>query len=257
MQLIDTHCHIHSLDYPLDAEAVYTHALQAGVAKLICVGTDYEDSQLAVAWANAHKNAWASVGVHPHEAKKGITGIKALLKNKTINSRVVAIGETGLDYHYQHSTKQQQIAAFESQLQLAQDYKLPVIFHVREAFEDFWPIVAQFKSLKGVLHSFTDSKAHLNKGLDMGFYVGVNGIATFTKDKNQVGMYKNVPLERLMLETDAPYLTPSPWRGKVNEPAYVREVAEHLAIIKSIRTPVSVEAIISSSTRNANDLFHF
>lgn len=249
MQLIDTHCHIHSKDYPLDAENVYQEAIDGGVTKLICIGTGIADSRLAADWALQHKNSWASVGVHPHEAKHGIVGIEALLKNKERAPKIAAVGEIGLDYHYLHSPKQQQIAVLEAQLQLAIDYHLPVVFHVREAFEDFWPIVANFQSLTGVLHSFTDTEATLKQALAKDFFIGVNGIATFTKDS---AIYKKIPLERLLLETDAPYLTPVPYRGKVNMPAYVRLVGECMGNLHSI----SLDDIARYTSHNATQLFH-
>lgn len=252
MQLVDTHCHIHSSDYSLDAETVYQKAMLAGVMKMICVGTDAEDSGLAAKWALGHKHAWASVGVHPHVAKLGTNGLEDLLKNQELASKIAAIGEVGLDYHYLNSPKVQQITMLETQLRLAKKYDLPLIFHVRDAFEDFWPIFSQFKGLKGVLHSFTDSLANLERALAQGLFVGVNGIATFTKDQRLIDTYQKIPLERLLLETDAPYLTPEPWRGKVNEPAYVRLVAERLGQLRS----TAPEIVALSAFNNAIQLFH-
>ncbi|OGL34479.1 preprotein translocase [Candidatus Saccharibacteria bacterium RIFCSPHIGHO2_12_FULL_42_8] len=248
MELIDTHCHIHSSDYKLDAEEVYKRALDEGIFKMICVGTSTEDSRLAVDFAVHHNGAFASVGVHPHEAKHGLEGIEGLLKEK----KVVAIGEIGLDYFYSHSEHDIQIDIFEQQLQLAQDNNLPVIFHVREAFDDFWPVLSNFPNTKGVLHSFTDSKENLEKALNFGLYIGVNGISTFTKDANQQAMFASIPLDSLLLETDSPYLTPKSRRGNVNEPVFVREVAEYISTAQS--TPVDELAI--HTTRNATNLFH-
>src|SRR3990167_6454846 len=248
MELIDTHCHIHSSDYKLDAEEVYKRALDEGIFKMICVGTSTEDSRLAVDFAAGHNGVFASVGVHPHEAKYGLESIESLLKEK----KVVAIGEIGLDYFYSHSEHDIQIDIFEQQLQLAQDNNLPVIFHVREAFDDFWPVLSNFPNTKGVLHSFTDSKENLEKALNFGLYIGVNGISTFTKDANQQAMFASIPLDSLLLETDSPYLTPKSRRGNVNEPVFVREVAEYISTAQS--TPVDELAI--HTTRNATNLFH-
>lgn len=248
MELIDTHCHIHSSDYKLDAEEVYKHALDGGVFKMICVGTSAEDSRLAVDFAVRHDGAFASVGVHPHEAKHGLKGIEGVLKER----KVVAIGEIGLDYFYSHSEHDTQIAIFEQQLQLAQDNNLPAIFHVREAFDDFWPVLSNFSGIKGVLHSFTDSYENLEKALNLGLYIGVNGISTFTKDANQQAMFARIPLDSLLLETDSPYLTPKSRRGNVNEPVFVREVAEYISTAQS--TPV--DELATRTTRNATNLFH-
>ncbi len=247
MQLIDTHCHIHSTDYKLDREIAYKNAIDAGVSKLICVGTDVADSKLAVQFANDHPAAFASVGVHPHEAKHGLDGLKDLITQ----NKIVAIGEIGLDYFYNHSDRQTQIDIFEAQLQIASDADLPVIFHVREAFDDFWPIIDKFSGIKGVLHSFTDSQENAEKALERGLYVGVNGIATFTKDEAQKQMYANLPLEKIILETDSPYLTPVPHRGIVNEPAFMTHVAHHLANLQAI----NLEELSRATERNATKLF--
>ena len=253
MQLIDTHCHIHSDDYKLDANEVYRRAIIGGVTKIICVGTNVSDSKLAAEWAMMHKNSWASIGVHPHEAKHGTAGLEDILKDESWAPKVVAIGEIGLDYFYEHSDRQTQMKVFEAQLQIANDANLPVIFHVREAFDDFWSIIDKFPNIRGVLHSFTDTQANADKALQRGLYIGINGIATFTKDKNQQNMYKNLPLEKVLLETDAPYLTPVPHRGKLNEPVFVREVARYLSTVRS----TSVDELALLTTHNATNLFHF
>jgi TatD DNase family protein len=247
MQLIDTHCHIHSKDYQ-DGKEAYARAVAAGVSRMICVGTDVPDSKHAVDFAQNHHQAFAAVGVHPHEAKDGAKGIEELAGLE----KVVAIGEIGLDYFYTHSDRSAQIAAFEAQLQIAQERKLPVIFHVREAFDDFWPIFSQFRGITGVLHSFTDTRAHAEKGLSEGLLIGVNGISTFTKDEAQKELFRWLPLENIILETDSPYLTPAPWRGKVNEPAYVKKVAEHLSSEKL----APVNEIAAHTNHNATHLFH-
>lgn len=248
MQLIDTHCHIHSADYKLDREVAYQNAISTGVSKLICVGTDVSDSKLAIEFANTHDGVFASVGVHPHEAKYGIDGLKKLVTQ----DKVIAIGEIGLDYFYNHSERQAQIDIFEQQLIVASDANLPVIFHVREAFDDFWPIIDKFPGIKGVLHSFTDSQENAEKAIARGLYIGVNGIATFSKDKTQQQMYASLPLDKIILETDSPYLTPVPHRGKLNEPAFVSEVAGYLSTAQS----TSVDKLALQTTHNATNLFH-
>ncbi len=248
MELIDTHCHIHSSDYKLNPNEAYKRAINGGIVKMICVGTSVEDSRLAVNFASQHDNVFASVGVHPHEAKHGIEGVQELINE----NKVVAIGEIGLDYFYSHSEHAKQIAIFEQQIQLASDNNLPVIFHVREAFDDFWPVLDNFSGVRGVLHSFTDSTANLEKALGRGLYIGVNGISTFTKEVNQQTMFAHVPLDSLLLETDSPYLTPRSRRGNVNEPVFVREVAEYISTAQS--TPV--DELATRTTRNATNLFH-
>lgn len=244
--LIDTHCHIHEASYPLDTEETITRAREAGVGKLICVGTSEQSSREAVAFASERENVYAAIGVHPHDTKDGWKAIAPLAREG-----VVAIGEIGLDYFYTHSPRETQIRALEQQLQVALDNRLPVIFHVREAFDDFWPVLANFPGLRGVLHSFTDVQANLDMALARGLFIGVNGISVFTKAPAQQELFARVPLRSLLLETDAPFLTPPPFRGKVNEPAFVRYVAEHHAKIRDI----SFEEVAHATTANADALF--
>ena len=243
---IDTHCHIHEAKYP-DVGAALERAYAAGVEKLVCVGTDNMTSREAASFAPQHNNVFFSVGAHPHDAKDGYEEVERLAKSG--GEKLVAIGEIGLDYFYSHSPRDIQIRAFEAQLQLAVDQKLPVIFHVREAFDDFWPIFRNFPGLTGVLHSFTDTTENMQKGMSEGLYIGVNGISTFARDKQ--AMWDALPLEKMLLETDAPFLTPTPHRGKVNEPAFVRNVAEYHAN----RRGVELETIARVTSANANTLF--
>lgn len=245
--LIDTHCHIHESNYPLDIGDVMTRARHHGVNQMICIGTNEQSSKEAVEFAHNHEHVYAAIGVHPHDTKDGYTAIEPLFSNPN----VVAVGEIGLDYFYTHSPREVQIQALETQIQMALDYNKPIIFHVREAFDDFWPIFDNFSGIKGELHSFTDTKEQLERALARGLYVGVNGISTFTKDEAQKEMFATIPIERLLLETDAPFLTPVPFRGKVNEPAFVRSVAEHHAKIRGL----SLDEITTVTTANATALF--
>lgn len=247
--LVDTHCHIHEPEYPQPLDETITRAHAAGVTKMICVGTSVRSSRQAMEAAEQHDSLFAAIGVHPHDAKDGVSEIAQLAK--LAMPKVVAVGEIGLDYHYNNSPADVQIAALEEQLQVARDYNLPVIFHVRSAFDEFWPVFANFSGTRGVLHSFTDSVIHLQKALQHDLYIGVNGISTFTKDTAQQEMFLQIPFERLLLETDAPFLTPSPFRGKMNEPSMVREVAKQYAT----RCDVSLTELAAWTTRNAEALF--
>jgi len=250
MNFIDTHCHIHSLDYTIEPQQAIGNALTMGVDKLICVGCDENDSALAVEFANKHDNIWASVGLHPHDAKLGQDAFDKLALLAPL-SKVVAIGECGLDYYYNHSGKEDQEKALKFQMELALANDLPMIFHVRDAFDDFWPIIDQYKGLRGVIHSFTSNTKHLNEALSRGLYIGLNGIMTFTKDEKQLSMARQVPLEKLLLETDSPFLTPRPLRGKVNEPKNIVLIAEFLADLRQ----QDLDVIGASSTSNAKQLF--
>ncbi len=248
MDLIDTHCHIHAIredcdDFTskkwqdageTDPDKIIEDASDNGVNKLVCVGTDLEDSRTAVDFVQDRSACWASIGVHPHEAKVYLQDNKDLQSMKELSARpkVVAVGEIGLDYYYEHSPRAEQIRLLEMFLQLASDKRLPAIFHIREAFDDFWPVFDNFKGIKGVLHSFTDKLDNLDKALDRGLYIGLNGIMTFTKDVQQLEAAKSVPLDRLVVETDSPYLTPRPLRGKVCKPEHVRLTAEFLSNLR-------------------------
>lgn len=247
--LVDSHCHIHEADYPFSFEDVYARARDARIETMLCVGTSEESSLRAVQFAQAHPQCRAIIGVHPHDTKDGYGNIASLLA--THRDVVVGIGEIGLDYFYTHSPREVQLAAFEAQLAIAHEAGLPVSFHVRDAFDDFWPLVEKFPGIRGVLHSFTDSAEQLEKVLQAGFYVGLNGISTFTKDEAQRAMYDSIPLEKIIFETDAPFLTPVPFRGKVNEPAYIKAIAEYHAN----RRGISLEEIAEVTTRNVRTLF--
>jgi len=250
--IIDTHCHIHEDEYQ-QPDAAITRAIDAGVTGMICVGTSEISSEQAIDFALPRGGVFAAFGVHPHESHEGWQKVAELLAAypDQVNKKIVAIGEVGLDYFYTHSPKEVQIEALRAQLQLAIDYDLPVIFHVREAFDDFWPIFDSFPGIRGVLHSFTDTKATLDEALERGLYIGVNGISTFTKDPVQQAMYDSIPLDRMLLETDAPFLTPVPFRGTINESAFVAHVAEFHAK----RRNITLDEIATATTAGANALF--
>ena len=219
---------------------------------MICVGCTRADSQLAVQFSANQPGCWASVGIHPHEATAhNSPSERAQFTGLITEPKVVAIGECGLDYFYNHSPKHDQIEILEFQLQLASDHDLPVIFHVRDAYDDFWPIFDNFPGLRGVLHSFTDSIEHMQTAVEKGLCIGVNGIATFAKDEKQLEMFKQIPLFKLLLETDAPYLTPTPVRGTINEPKNVIHITQFLAELRG----EAPEKIATATTATATKLF--
>jgi TatD DNase family protein len=247
--LIDTHCHIHEADYPLNVDEVIARAHQAGVMQMICVGTDGASSRRAIEFAHNNEGTFAAVGVHPHDAKGGLQELGRLID--TSDPSIVAIGEIGLDYYYDHSPRDVQIQMLETQIELALEHDLPIIFHVREAFDDFWPVLDNFHGIRGVLHSFTDTSDNISKGLKRGLLIGINGFSTFTKDELQREMFASLPLDKMLLETDAPFLTPTPFRGRINEPAFVRSIAEYHSVIRRI----SLGEIADTTTTNARALF--
>lgn len=253
IEYVDTHCHVQFDDYELDPDEVIAAAIETGVTRMLCVGCTLQDSRRAVEFAARHRSIWASVGIHPHEAKLYVSNDEALQEFRSLATkpRVVAIGEIGLDYYYNHSNKQDQAEMLRFQLTIAQEYDLPVIFHVRNAFDDFFAIVDDFEGIRGVIHSFTSDRAILDKVLSRGFYVGLNGIMTFTKDARQLEMAKVVPIDKLLLETDAPFLTPTPFRGTICQPKHVVVTAEFLSRLRE----ESLEELAAATTRNAATLF--
>lgn len=260
MILIDTHCHIHEADFPIPVDDVFDLAKNAKVEKIFLVGTGSESSISAVKMANERKNCFAIVGIHPHDAEIELKNgapekIEKLLKT---NKNIIGIGEIGLDYYYNNSPHKSQKILLKKQLDLAKKYDLPVSFHVRdtpdntgEVWTDFWEIYNDY-NVRGVLHSFTDTVETLQKALEKGLYIGVNGIATYSDhSEKQKTMWRAVPLEKILLETDAPFLTPNPYRGQKNHPANVKLVAEYLADFYD----VPFEKIAEITTKNTEDLF--
>lgn len=268
IELFDSHCHIHEIA-AANPEGTHTERLwaktgwtlddvlargrEAGVSEYMLVGCTVADSKLGVQLAPKLPGAHVSIGIHPHEAAATLErpGLMEEFAALAADPSVAAIGECGLDYFYEHSPKEAQVEILKFQLELAKKHQKPLIFHVREAFDDFWPIYEAAGSPSGVLHSFTDSAVHLARALARGLYIGVNGIATFAKEPTQQAVYASVPLERMLLETDAPYLTPAPHRGKVNELQHVRDVAEFVAKTRN----VEIGQVASQTTANARALF--
>lgn len=253
MELVDTHCHIHFPNYELDPDEVITEAIKDGVTRMLAVGCTLPDSKLAVDFAAKYDNIWATIGLHPHEGAEYINDHIALQQFHELarKPKVVAIGETGLDYHYMHSPKADQQKLFRFQLDMAVEHNLPLIFHVREAFEDFWHMLDDYKGLRGVVHSFSSDRHDLDEILSRGFYVGINGIVTFTNNRGQLEAVKAIPMDKMLLETDAPYLTPVPFRGKICQPKHVRVTAEFLAQLRN----ETLEELAAATTYNAKELF--
>lgn len=270
MELVDTHCHIQSIGLQkgerttrelwakadgITADGVVADAVQHGVKRMICVGCDLDDSQLAIDFVQDRENCWASVGLHPHEAQHyaGSGSKLAAFAALAGSDKVVAIGECGFDFYYNHSPKAAQKKVLLFQIELAKELNLPLIFHVREAFDDFWPVFDEYSGLRGVLHSYTDSTENMTKAVERGLYIGVNGIATFAKDAKLLDVYKTIPLQNLLLETDAPFLTPTPYRGSINEPKRVGAVADFLAELRE----ADRAELVAATTANARKLFGF
>lgn len=260
--LIDTHCHIHEDDYP-GAVKTIQDGKTAGVIKFICVGTDLESSKSAVQFAKKYKKdgAFAAIGIHPHEATseklaKNISDETwATMRELAKEPEVVAVGEFGFDffYHKESEARANQTKLAKKHLQLAQESNLPIILHVREAFQPLFEIIKDFPDIKGVVHSFSDTPENLKQILDLpnSFYIGLNGIMTFSKSPEQLQSAKDVPLSRLVLETDSPYLTPPPERGKINSIKNTLQIAKFLSELRG----EEIEHFCAATTANSEKLF--
>lgn len=255
--LIDTHTHLDDSRYDQDREEMITRAREAGVGTMVTIGCDVTTSQAAVALADVYPCVYASVGVHPHEVKHIDDGWYAELQRLAQHTKVVAYGEIGLDYHYNHSPPHAQRARFREQIGLARELGLPLVIHTREAQEDTIAIVKEEKGSEvgGVFHCFSGDSRLAKEALDLGFYLSFSGVVTFKNAALLRDILQWVPMDRLVLETDCPYLTPVPHRGMRNEPAFVRQVAEVVVAVKSATTPHTIEEVEQVTSENARRLF--
>lgn len=253
MELVDTHCHIHFKDYSLDKQEVLQNARNAGVGRIICVGTTLDDSRRAALFAAEHDNVWAAAGVHPHDAADFADDTKAQSEFRDLlkNGGFKAVGEIGLDYYKNYSSAEDQQKALRLQIEAGLPTGLPFIFHVREAWDDFWQIYDSYPVMKGVIHSFSATVKQLDEVLKRGLFVGLNGIMTFTTDHSQLTAAKQIPADRLLLETDAPFLTPNPYRGQTCQPKHVLDIAGFLADLRA----ENLSELSAASTKNALELF--
>jgi len=253
--LIDSHTHIQGKEYAGDVEAVIARAREAGVEKIIAVGGagDMSSNTEAVALAKTFPDIYATVGMHPHDAKDvGADELKKL-KDLAAAPKVIAVGETGLDYYYDHSPRDVQRRVFAEFIHLARETGLPIVVHERDAAQDVADLLRTEGAgeLRGVIHCFTGDYEAACAYLDLGFYISFTGIITFKNANLLREVVRRVPLDRMLVETDSPYLTPVPHRGKRNEPAYVQYVAETIAKIKC----VSLEEVARVTTQNVRELF--
>jgi TatD DNase family protein len=247
---VDTHAHIHFDNFGGEVDAVLHRATEAGVTKIITVGVNTADSRRATELAATYENVWATVGIHPHEAGEADQGL-SYLRDLATRRKVVAIGECGLDFYRNHASVQDQERALRAQVELAQELERPVVFHVRDAFERFLEIMTDYPDVRGVVHSFTAGAAELEQVLDRGWMVALNGITTFNKDTDHLEAVRRLPLDRLILETDCPFLSPVPYRGKTNEPARIVDIAEFMARHRG----EPLERLAATTTANAERLF--
>lgn len=251
MRLFDTHAHLLSERFDADREALISELPLRGLAGCIEVGTDIEFSDRAQRLAEQTDYIWAAVGVHPHDSADAPEDYIERLTEIAARPKVVAIGEIGLDYHYDFSPRDVQRRVFGRQLELARRLNLPVVIHMREATQDTLAMLREHEGIKGVMHCFSGSAETAEICVGMGLHVAFTGSVTFKNARKVVEAAAAVPLERLMAETDCPYLSPEPVRGRRNEPSNVRYVLEKLAEIKGVPADEMAEINI----RNARELF--
>src|SRR5919108_1258482 len=253
--LIDSHAHIQGPEYDTDIQNVLERAREAGVAKIIVVGGagELSSNEAAVALAESHPGLYATVGMHPHDAKDVGEEEIEKLNQLTAKPKVVAVGETGLDFYYNHSPHEVQRKIFARFIQMACETGLPLVVHERDAFNDTAELLRNEGGgqVRGVVHCFTGDYQAAQKYLDLGFYLSFTGIITFKNAEPLRDVVRAVPLEKMFVETDSPYLTPVPHRGKRNEPAYVHFIAETIAKVKGL----SFEEVARVTTHNVRELF--
>lgn len=254
--LVDTHAHLDLISRDSNQVTnVVRRASEAEVHALISVGIDLESSRKAVSFASKFGSVYASVGIHPNDAdqfsEQALNELRQIAKG---NKKVVAWGEIGLDFYRKRTERDTQIKAFEAQIEAAASMSLPIIIHARQALSECIDVIRSFlkkEDLSGVFHCYSGDIDQAKKVLDLGFYISFTGVITFPKAEEARDVCKFVPLDRILIETDSPFLTPVPFRGKPNEPAYVRLVAEAMAKVKGI----SFDEVASCTTENAKDLF--
>lgn len=274
MNFIDTHCHIHDSEFAVKftdtQDSILRDARAEGVIGFVCVGTDITSSNEAVEFSGLHPDCYATVAIHPHEAQlmpnakilQAIADLDAILQKDA--DSIIAIGECGLDYYYHEGSdvRERQKQLLKGHIELAVKYQLPLIFHIRssrdcpeselgDAFKDFFEIFDDYKNLRGVVHSFSANMLALEGAVSRGLYIGLNGIMTFTKQTSQIEAAQTVPIEKLVLETDAPFLTPAPFRGKMCEPKHVIVTATFLSELRG----ETLDQIAIETTKNAKRLF--
>ena len=248
--MIDTHCHINDIKYNSDVKEVISRAVESGVEKMICVGTDLKTSEKAIELADKYSEIYATVGYHPHESKDAQKGYLYEFEEMSKNPKVVAIGESGLDYHYNISPENIQKKIFREQIELAQDIKLPIIMHNRNSSDDLLSIVESTNLEYGVVHCFSETWEVADKLISKNIKLSFTGMVTFVKDPI-CEVLEKIDLKDFFLETDSPYLAPTPHRGKRNEPSLIKFIANHIADVKQI----SSEEIIKQTTKNALNFF--
>ncbi len=244
--LIDTHAHLVSLE---DPDGAVQNAAEAGIINIISMATGLESCYTTIDMARKHEQVYAAVGIHPHAASGYTPEVLSEIESLTSQDKVVAVGETGLDYHYMNSPKDIQVESFSAHIDMATRLKLPFVVHVREADEDMINILSSSKlnDKPGVIHCFSGNWEMARKYLDLGFYISFSGIVTFNRAEELREAARNVPFDRILVETDSPDLAPVPHRGKPNEPANVKYVAEVVAKVRNVDMPTLESQLLENT----------
>lgn len=249
--LVDSHCHLDFPDFAEEREAIIARARDTGVATMLTISTRLDQFPGVRAIAETHDDIWCSVGAHPHEAADHADLMAERLVALAAHPRVIGIGETGLDFHYDHSPRDLQERVFRAHIAAAKAAGLPLIVHAREADEEIARILEETRPPAGVLHCFSSGRGLAERALAIGFCISISGIVTFRNADELRAIVRDVPLDRLLVETDAPYLAPVPYRGKRNEPAFVAATAAAVAVLKGVEP----DALATATTANFFKLF--
>lgn len=248
MELIDTHCHLNDEQYDADVAEVIQRAHSAGVLWLVNIGYDVDSSRKAIRQASLYRGVKATVGIHPHDANTATKAALAELRELAAREEVIAFGEIGLDYYYDNSPRDIQREAFRQQMEIATSLKLPAVIHSRDATKDTLEILREYAPLQGIMHCFSGSFETAQICIDLGMYIAFGGAITFKNANRLREVVERVPWERIVVETDCPYLTPEPFRGRRNEPAHLRHIVGSLAQVKGV-SPADAARITTDNAR--------
>lgn len=248
---VDTHCHLDMDMFEKDRDQVLRRALDSGVHSMLLIGFNPDRWESTAALSERHPFLLRAVGLHPTDASLWTDDLERRMRSEVEASSPVAVGEIGMDFYRSSDNREQQLRAFERQVEIAQEYDLPIIIHQRSAENEVLEVLDRHRPVRGVMHCFTGGSDFAGKCLDIGMHLGIGGVVTFPKSEDLRTTVASVPLDRILLETDAPFLAPQRHRGKRNESAYVMQVAETLADCRG----VSIEFITAQTTRNATELF--
>jgi TatD DNase family protein len=253
--LVDSHCHLDSSDFDVDRDEVIERAVEAGIEQLVAIGTGEgpPDLEAGIRMAERYPMLLATVGVHPHDAGKATEPVLNRVADLLAHPKVIAIGEIGLDYHYEFSPREAQKLVFIEQMRIAAQRRRPIIIHTREAWEDTFALIEEHWApfnLPGIMHCFSGSQREATRALALGFYLSFGGIVTFPKATDLQKVAATAPLDRILLETDSPYLAPVPKRGKRNEPSFVSYTAQKMATLRNM----TLEEVATATTSNFKTL---